>query len=99
VPYLETFGAAATFCTTVSSIPELRNCLENLEAGDLSLKMLLLLATGLAFGFTRGDAVIITSDALGLALLGGILIFKIRGSPPSREKKKSAGRIRPVRSS
>ena len=48
MPYLETLiGAAAALCTTVSYIPQLRKCWETGETGDLSLKMLLLLASGL----------------------------------------------------
>ena len=80
MPYLETLvGAAAAFCTTASYIPQLRKCWETGETGDLSLKMLLLLASGLAlwlvYGFMRADAVIIIANAISLALLGGILFF------------------------
>ena len=68
MPYLETLiGAAAAFCTTVSYIPQLRKCWETGETGDLSLKMLLLLASGLGlwlvYGFLRADAVIIIANA------------------------------------
>jgi MtN3 and saliva related transmembrane protein len=82
--HLETLiGAAAAFCTTVSYIPQLRKCWQTGETGDLSLKMLLLLATGLGlwlvYGFMRADAVIVVANAVSLALLGGILFFKFRG--------------------
>jgi MtN3 and saliva related transmembrane protein len=85
VPGLETFiGGSAAFCTTASYIPQLRKCWATGETGDLSLKMLLLLATGLAlwllYGFLRSDPVIMLANGVSLALLGGILFFKLRSS-------------------
>jgi MtN3 and saliva related transmembrane protein len=82
---LETFiGAAAAICTTCSYIPQLRKCWATGEAGDLSLKMLLLLAGGLllwmAYGMMRGDAVIMVANGVSLALLACILYFKVRES-------------------
>ena len=82
---LETFiGAAAAFCTTASYIPQLRKCWASGETGDLSLKMLLLLACGLGlcmvYGLLRGDAVIILANGVSLALLGCILYCKMRES-------------------
>ena len=92
---LETFvGAAAALCTTASYIPQLRKCWTTGETGDLSLKMLLLLACGLGlwmvYGLMRGDAVIILANGVSLALLGCILYFKLREShgrgAPHRQK-------------
>ena len=64
-------GAAAAFCTTVSYIPQLKKVWTTGETGDLSLKMLLLLAAGLAlwmiYGFMRADLVIIAANAVSLA--------------------------------
>jgi MtN3 and saliva related transmembrane protein len=102
--YTETLiGAAATFCTTASYIPQLRKCQETGETGDLSLKMLLLLASGLGlwlvYGFLRADAVIIIANAISLALLGGILFFKIRRPKKSHETSTAGDRIVPARSS
>ena len=92
MPYLDSvIGAAAAFCTTVSYVPQLRKCWTTGETGDLSLKMLLLLATGLAlwmvYGFMRGDAVIIIANGISLTLLGCILYFKLRENKaqPSRD--------------
>jgi MtN3 and saliva related transmembrane protein len=83
VPYLETLiGTAAAFCTTISYVPQLKKCWATGEAGDLSLKMLSLLAAGLGlwmvYGFMRGDVVIILANAVSLTLLGGIIYFKLR---------------------
>jgi MtN3 and saliva related transmembrane protein len=84
VPQLDTvIGAAAAFCTTASYIPQLKKSWSTGETGDVSLKMLLLLAAGLAlwlvYGFMRSDVVIMLANAVSLALLGGILYFKLRG--------------------
>ena len=83
MPYLETVvGAVAAFCTTVSYIPQLRKCWETGETGDLSLKMLLFLASGLAlwliYGLLRSDPVIVLANAVSLSLLGGIIYFKLK---------------------
>lgn len=76
-------GGAAAFCTTVSYIPQLKKVWETGEAEDLSLKMLLLLGSGLAlwivYGVIRGDLVIIAANAVSLVLLSCITYFKLRG--------------------
>ena len=69
MPYLETaIGAGAAFCTTISYIPQLRKTWETGETGDLSLRMLLLLACGLSlwvfYGLVRGDFIIINAVSL-----------------------------------
>ena len=75
-------GLAAAFCTTVSYYPQLKKCWDTGSAGDLSLKMFLTLAAGVAlwavYGFMRSDAVIIVANSISLALLMGILYFKQR---------------------
>lgn len=80
---IETFiGGAAAFCTTISYVPQLKKVWETGEARDLSLKMLLLLASGLAlwiaYGAIRGDYVIIGANAVSLALLSCIIFLKLR---------------------
>ena len=81
-------GGAAAICTTVSYFPQLKKCWETGKAGDLSLKMFAILATGVAlwavYGFMKGDLVIIAANVTSLALLMGILYFKLR------EKRDSA---------
>jgi MtN3 and saliva related transmembrane protein len=80
---LETLvGFAAAFCTTVSYIPQVKKCWQTGSTGDLSLKMLLILATGIGlwvvYGILKGDMVIIIANAVSLALLGNLLVFKVR---------------------
>jgi hypothetical protein len=41
-------GLVAAFCTTVSYYPQLKKCWETGSAGDLSLKMFLTMAAGVA---------------------------------------------------
>jgi MtN3 and saliva related transmembrane protein len=89
VPYLETLiGGAAAFSTTVSYVPQLRKCWTIGHTGDLSLKMLLLLAAGLSlwmvYGFIRADIVIIIANAVSLTPLGCILYFRFREQDSSQ---------------
>ena len=80
---LETLvGLVAAFCTTVSYIPQVKKCWQTGSSGDLSLKMLLILATGIAlwvaYGFMKGDVVIIGANSVSLLLLANLLVFKFR---------------------
>ena len=83
MPSLETLiGLVAAFCTTVSYIPQLKKCWTTGEAGDLSLKMFLTLATGVAlwfvYGLMKSDIVIMLANGISFALLVAILFFKCR---------------------
>jgi MtN3 and saliva related transmembrane protein len=84
-------GLAAAFCTTVSYYPQLKKCWETGSAGDLSLKMFLTLAAGVAlwivYGFLKSDVVIIIANIVSLALLLGILYFKLRDRRTSGAKQ------------
>jgi MtN3 and saliva related transmembrane protein len=92
--HLETaIGFVAAFCTTVSYVPQVRKSWETGSTGDLSLKMILLLATGISmwvfYGVLKTDAVIILANGASLLFLGVLLFFKInemrRGSPNTEE--------------
>ena len=96
---LTTFiGTAAAFCTTLSYFPQLKKCWQTGQAGDLSLKMFVTLATGVAlwtvYGVLKLDIVIIAANAISLVLLTGILYFKIRERQHSRLKNTWAPRTR-----
>jgi len=77
-----TIGFVAAVCTTTSYYPQLKKCWQTRSAGDLSLKMFLTLAAGIAlwvvYGFLRSDIVIIIANSISFALLMGILYFKLR---------------------
>ena len=90
---LETFiGAAAAFCTTVSYIPQLKKVWSTGETGDLSLKMLLLLAAGLGlwilYGLIRADIVIVVANTVSLTLLACIIFFKMREPKPAHDRER-----------
>ena len=65
-------GLFAAFCTTISYFPQLKKCWETSSAGDLSLKMFLILALGVAswivYGFLQGDLVIIIANSASLSV-------------------------------
>lgn len=83
MPSLETaIGLAAAFCTTVSYVPQLKKCYVTRRAGDLSLKMFLVLALGIAlwclYGVMKRDLVITVANGISLTFLCFILYFKLR---------------------
>ena len=75
-------GLVAAFCTPVSYVPQIRKIWATGETHDISLKMFLILSTGIAlwilYGVLQGDAVIILANSVSLAFLCAILFFKIR---------------------
>ena len=77
-------GFVAAFCTTVSYIPQVKKCWQTGSTGDLSLKMLLILSTGIGlwvlYGILKGDMVIIIANSVSLTMLASLLFFKLRGN-------------------
>jgi MtN3 and saliva related transmembrane protein len=75
-------GLAAAFCTTISYIPQLKKIWNTGETHDISLKMFLILAAGIAlwviYGLLPGVTVIILANSVSLAFRAPILFFKIR---------------------
>jgi MtN3 and saliva related transmembrane protein len=75
-------GTLAALCTTLSYIPQVRKCWSTRETHDLSFKMLIILAAGLAlwtaYGFLRRDVVIITANSVSVALVASLLYLKMR---------------------
>jgi MtN3 and saliva related transmembrane protein len=75
-------GLIAAFCTTISYVPQIKKIWDTGETHDISLKMFLILAAGIAlwivYGVMQGDAVIILANSVSLAFLGAILFFKLR---------------------
>jgi MtN3 and saliva related transmembrane protein len=93
---VQLIGLIAAFCTTVSYIPQLYKCWARKSASDLSLYMLLVLATGLGlwivYGVVQGDWVIIAANSAGLTLLAMIISFKIREMISARRHGRSGGK-------
>ena len=75
-------GLVAAFCTTISYIPQIKKIWDTGETHDISLKMFLILSTGIAlwvvYGIMQGDAVIVLANSMSLAFLATILFFKLR---------------------
>ena len=80
-------GLGAAVCTTGSYYPQLKKCWDTGQADDLSLKMFLILAAGVAlwvvYGVMKSDLVIILANTVSLCFLAGILFFKLRSSQPA----------------
>ena len=75
-------GFVAAVCTTFSYIPQVKKAWQTGSTGDLSLRMLAILATGIAlwvvYGILKADVVIITANTVSLVLLASLLVFKLR---------------------
>ena len=75
-------GSVAALCTTASYVPQVMKTVRTGETGDLSLRMLVLLAAGLGlwvvYGALKTDWVIIAANVASLSMLAMILYFKIR---------------------
>lgn len=82
-------GLGAATCTTASYVPQLKKCWQTGSAGDLSFKMFAILSVGIAlwvvYGLMQGDLVIVLANSVSLALLGGILYFKMHERKRSRQ--------------
>lgn len=74
-------GTLAAACTSLSYIPQVWKCWKTRQTGDLSLKMLCILATGIflwvVYGFIKSDWVIVVANSVSLILLLNLLVFKI----------------------
>ncbi|MFC1457678.1 SemiSWEET transporter [Microvirga arabica] len=75
-------GYAAAICTTSAYIPQVARVWRTRSTKDISLKMFLVLVTGLAlwltYGFLKGEIPIIAANGVTLMLAGIILFFKLR---------------------
>jgi MtN3 and saliva related transmembrane protein len=81
-------GLVAALCTTISYIPQLKKIRDTGETEDISLKMFLILAAGIAlwvvYGVLQGDVVIILANSVSLMFLAAILFFKLRNMSRGR---------------
>ena len=79
---LDWTGYAAAFCTTAAFLPQVLRVWRTHSTRDISLRMFLVLVTGLclwvAYGLWRGELPIILANGATLVLAGTILLFKLR---------------------
>jgi MtN3 and saliva related transmembrane protein len=79
---MDYIGYAAAICTTSAYIPQVVRVWRTRSTKDISLKMFLVLVTGLAlwltYGFFKGEVPIVAANGVTLVLAGMILFFKIK---------------------
>ncbi len=79
---LDWTGHAAALCTTAAFVPQVLRVWRTRSTEDISLRMFLVLVTGLTlwlvYGFRRGEIPLIAANGVTLVLAGTILFFKIR---------------------
>jgi MtN3 and saliva related transmembrane protein len=79
---LDWTGYVAAFCTTVAFVPQVLRVWRTRSTEDISLRMFLVLVTGLclwlAYGFGKGEVPIIVANGATLLFAGTILSFKLR---------------------
>ncbi len=79
---LDYSGYAAAMCTTSAYIPQVLRVWRTRSTKDISLKMFLVLVTGLSlwltYGIWRGEWPLIIANGITLMLASTILYFKIR---------------------
>jgi len=75
-------GLIAAGFTSLSYVPQVRKAYPRGATEDLSLTTLAVLGTGLAlwvmYGAFRKDLIIVLANCIGLALVGTLLVFKLR---------------------
>jgi MtN3 and saliva related transmembrane protein len=75
-------GFTAAICTAAANLPQVIKAWRTRSVGDLSLRMILLLGSGLTlwivYGLMKADLVIIIANAASLALVAILLFFKVR---------------------
>lgn len=89
--WIETLiGISAAFCTTAANIPQVQKSWTTKSADDLSLRMLILLITGVAlwlvYGVFKGDAVIMIANGATVLLLAAVLYVKLGFLASSKPK-------------
>jgi MtN3 and saliva related transmembrane protein len=79
---LDYTGYAAALCTTGAYVPQVLRVWRTRSTQDISLKMFLVLVTGLVlwlvYGFWKGEIPLIAANGVTLMLAGIILYFKIK---------------------
>jgi MtN3 and saliva related transmembrane protein len=79
-------GLAAAVCTTGANLPQLKKAWTTGQTDDISMSMLLVLASGLAlwvvYGVLQEDIVIILANCISLTLIVGLLYLKMMQTRP-----------------
>jgi MtN3 and saliva related transmembrane protein len=79
---LDYTGHAAALCTTGAYVPQVLRVWRTRSTQDISLKMFLVLVTGLClwlvYGFWKGETPLIAANSVTLMLASTILFFKLK---------------------
>lgn len=91
---LETMvGVAAAILTTIANVPQVKKAWETRTADDLSLKMLVILTSGVAlwclYGVLTKDYLIIAANCSSIMLLSLILYVKLGFLTPHKSAEPS----------
>lgn len=77
--WVQILGFAAAFCTTVAVVPQLYKTWKEKDVEDISLKMFLVLTTGLLmwaiYGIIKGDLPIIIANGISFTLNCIMVVF------------------------
>lgn len=82
VSFSSVVGLSAAALTSLSYIPQLQKAWPRGKTEDVSLKMLIVLCSGLAlwiiYGVFQRDWVVAVANLMGLSLAGAVLVCKVR---------------------
>ena len=91
---LDYAGYAAALCTTGAYIPQVLKVWRTRATQDISLKMFLVLVTGLSlwltYGIHRGEWPLIAANSVTLCLASTILYFKLQQVRRDRSRSRAA---------
>ena len=80
--FTQWIGIAAGICTSTSLVPQVVKTIKEKEAEDVSLKMLIILGTGIAlwiiYGIKKGDLPIIATNAFSLLVNIVMIVLRIK---------------------
>lgn len=80
--WIQITGLAAGICTATSMLPQIFKTLKEKKAEDVSLKMLLVLMTGIIlwiiYGIQRNDMPIIATNSFSLLVNITMIVLRIR---------------------
>jgi MtN3 and saliva related transmembrane protein len=95
---LSLIGGLAAALTSLSYLPQVKKAWARGSTDDLSLRMLIVLTTGLwlwsIYGIMKGDWVIISANVVGGTLSLVVLLCKLRDIRFNYQKQKSDEHVR-----
>ncbi len=82
IGWVDVIGIVAGICTTISVVPQLRKAWKTRQVKDVSLRMFIVLLTGVImwtiYGFLKNDLAIILANGVSVALNALLLYLLLR---------------------